>query len=82
MKPAHDQKHTMSRIFPFRLQKLTLLKSAVIFGPSFAAFATPACATTKGLSQIVTAKPCFLEHKHSNGRAEHDDRGKAYDCSP
>jgi hypothetical protein len=55
VKPEHDQRlHTMSRIFSFLFQRLTLPKSAVIVVASFGAFATPAFATTKGLSQIVT----------------------------
>jgi hypothetical protein len=44
----------MSRIFSFLFQRLTLPKSAVILVTSFGAFAAPASATTKGLSQIVT----------------------------
>jgi hypothetical protein len=44
----------MGRIFSFLFQRLTLPKSAVILVTSFGAFATPAFATTKGLSQIVT----------------------------
>src|ERR1700688_2109840 len=44
----------MSRIFSFLFQRLTLPKSAMILVTSFGAFATPASATTKGLSQIVT----------------------------
>ena len=55
VKPEHDQRlRTMGRIFSFLFQRLTLPKSAVILVTSFGAFATPAFATTKGLSQIVT----------------------------
>lgn len=44
----------MSRVFSFLFQRLTLPKYVVIVVTSFGAFATPAFATTKGLSQIVT----------------------------
>jgi hypothetical protein len=44
----------MSRILSFLPRKLTLLKSTMIVVASFGACATPAFATTKGLSQIVT----------------------------
>ena len=44
----------MSRIFSFLFQRLTFPKSAMILVTSFGAFAAPASATTKGLSQIVT----------------------------
>jgi hypothetical protein len=44
----------MNRIFSFCFQTLTLPKSALIVVTSLAAFGTPAFATTKGLSQIVT----------------------------
>src|SRR5450755_210716 len=44
----------MGRIFSFLFQRLTLPKSAMILVTSLGAFAAPASATTKGLSQIVT----------------------------
>jgi hypothetical protein len=44
----------MSRVFSFLFQRPTLPKVAVLVVISFDALATPAFATTKGLSQIVT----------------------------
>ena len=44
----------MRCIFSFLFRRLTLLRSAAIVVTSVGALATPAFATTKGLSQIVT----------------------------
>ena len=44
----------VNRIFSFLFQRPSLPKVAVLVVVSFDAFATPAFATTKGLSQIVT----------------------------
>jgi hypothetical protein len=44
----------MSRVFCFLFQRRTLPKYVVIVMTSFVAFATPAFATKKGLTQIVT----------------------------